>query len=159
MPRTEPGPSNGQEGRLGGPLFLWMGTAGDDRSDGNRLMSRLGRTPMDRRVVRVEFTHTYEYDVVFDDGVPSYVGAVIKRPASVSGPRAGKIIDTHRTNWDGRDCPEAGKRLLAEPAWGSPGHTATIVQRAAAYLSEQDSAADPAVPAMATRPKRIRRRR
>lgn len=56
---------------------------------------------MVRQIVRVQLKPP-EYDVVFEDGVPIYVGAVIPRPASVSGPDAGKIVDTHRTTWDAR---------------------------------------------------------
>ena len=57
---------------------------------------------MTRHVVRVRMPIVKEYDVVFDDGTPVFVGAVIKRQASASGPHAGEIIDTHRTIWDVR---------------------------------------------------------
>lgn len=57
---------------------------------------------MSRRVVRVRVPVVHEYDVVFDDGQPLFIGAVIRREASKAGPNAGKIVDTHRTTWDGR---------------------------------------------------------
>jgi hypothetical protein len=38
---------------------------------------------VNQRVVRVQIP---EYDVVFDDGAPIYVGAVIRKRASMNGP-------------------------------------------------------------------------
>jgi hypothetical protein len=57
---------------------------------------------MTQRVVRVRVPVVHEYDVVFEDGRPLFVGAVIPREASKKGPNAGKIVETHRTTWDGR---------------------------------------------------------
>jgi hypothetical protein len=57
---------------------------------------------MARQVVRVRVPVGRTYDVVFDDGEPVYVGAVIRRSASRTGPRAGQIVDTHRTAGDAR---------------------------------------------------------
>ena len=62
---------------------------------------------MTRRVVRVSVPQILEYDVVFEDGEPIFVGAVIRRAASKSGPNAGKTVDTHRTSWDGRGGPKS----------------------------------------------------
>lgn len=57
---------------------------------------------MTRDVVRVRIPEVHEYDVVFEDGEAVFVGAVIRRPASKRGPKAGQVVDTHRTTWDAR---------------------------------------------------------
>jgi hypothetical protein len=72
---------------------------------------------MDRRVIRVSVPTVTEYDVVFEDDRPVFVGAVIRREASAKGPDAGKIVDTHRMTWDGRGGAEP---MFRHPATGEP---------------------------------------
>ncbi len=57
---------------------------------------------MARLVVRVRIPEVRVYDVVFDDGAPIFVGAVIPRPAGARDPQAGQLVDRHRTTWDAR---------------------------------------------------------
>jgi hypothetical protein len=77
---------------------------------------------MARQVVRVRVPVVKTYDVVFDDGEPVYVGAVIRRSASRTRPKAGWIVDTHRTAWDARGT-------------GSRDSVAPVLKSAAAQLA------------------------
>ena len=102
---------------------------------------------MSRRVVRVQMPVVHEYDVVFDDGRPIYIGAVIRREASASGPNAGKVVETHRTTWDCRGDP-----------WGV--RAEQVLRAAMALLTEEPNPPERAIPAhvdRAFRPKTIGR--
>jgi len=57
---------------------------------------------MATQVVRVTVPVVKQYDIVIEDGRPVFVGAVIPREASATGPDAGKIVDSHRPLWDAR---------------------------------------------------------
>lgn len=107
---------------------------------------------MARRVVRVQIPHVYEYDVVFDDEVPVYIGTVIKREASKKGPNRGKVIDTHRTNWDGRAHQGAVQDLFRFVAPESPGNSGYIAMAALEALHSRDPTSDPVLPAAVSRP-------
>ena len=98
---------------------------------------------MSRRVVRVRLPKVYEYDVVFEDGEPVYVGAVITRPSAVGGPHQGALIDTHRTTWDVR-----GHELVNQSLAGQ------AVALAADVLADPGARpeADPPVPVHVGRP-------
>lgn len=88
---------------------------------------------MDRRVVRVRVPTVTEYDVVFEDGKPIFVGAVINRPASAKGPDAGRWIDTHRMTWDGRG---GAKPIHPHPKSGQPlGLSGKVIAQAVRQLS------------------------
>lgn len=89
---------------------------------------------MDRRVVRVSVPTVTEYDVVFEDGRPIFVGAVIRREASAKGPDAGKWVDTHRMTWDGRGGAEP---VLRHPQSGEPvGLSSKLIDQAMRTLAQ-----------------------
>lgn len=93
---------------------------------------------MDRRVVRVRVPSFVDYDVVFDDGRPVFVGAVIRREASARGPNAGQWIDVHRTNWDGR---RGGDPIERHPQSGQAlGTRSSVIEQALAMLQTDPSA-------------------
>ncbi len=90
---------------------------------------------MTRQVVRVSL-RSPEYDVVFENGKPIYIGAVIRRKASHAGPDAGRIVDTHRTTWDARG-----------PRSGDGGLSGQLIQAAREKLAGDLSAASkPRIP-------------
>ena len=92
---------------------------------------------MERRVVRVTVPTVTEYDVVFEEGRPLFVGAVIPREASATGPDAGKVVDTHRTTWDGRDGREA---IFRHPQTGEPlGLHSRVIRQAQLLLASDPS--------------------
>lgn len=106
---------------------------------------------MDHRVIRVSIPTVTEYDVVFQDGKPVFVGAVIRRPSSVTGPDAGQWVDTHRTTWDGRGGAEPIHR---HPKTRQPlGLSSKIIDMAARLLARSpDEGRDRKIPNQLGRP-------
>jgi hypothetical protein len=76
------------------------------------MVSLYEETALARQVVRVRVRFVRTYEVVFDDGEPVYVGAVTRRSASRTWPKAGQIVDTHRT---ARDARGTGRHDSAAP--------------------------------------------
>lgn len=92
---------------------------------------------MTTRVIRVTVPTVKAYDIVIEEGRPVFVGAVIPREASATGPDAGKVIDSHRPLWDARH----GGRMENHFHQGRPFGQVGRLMAEALQIAGQDPAA------------------